>query len=231
MNQKLLTKLWYLKKADIFSDFSENEMAELERMTVMKNLRKGEILYLAGEQALNLYILKHGVIKISRILTDGRELIVELLKPGEIFGELEAMDQSERDSQATACEDAMLCVMKGNNFTELVRTKPRMALRVTKLMGLKRRTIENRIENILFKGVAERVASLLLDLAGRFGRSDQDTVIIDLVLSHQEIADLVGAVRVTVTETLSEFRKLECLDYTGRKIILKDIPQLKSFHR
>lgn len=220
-------KLWYLKKVDLFSDFDPNEIEELKSLTVMKTLRKGEVLYLAGDSAKDIYILKHGVIKISKILPDGRELIVELLKPGEIFGEVDAMDQSQRDSQATACEDSILCAMKGSDFMTMVGKKPKMALRVTKFMGLRRRTLENRIENILFKSVPQRIASLLIDLAGRFGRASQDTVTIDLALSQAEIADLVGAVRVTVTETLSEFRKCGWLDYNGRKIVIQDLSQLR----
>ena len=124
-------KIWYLQRVNLFADISSEEMMELARMTQEKTFRKKEIIYLPGQQGNHVYLLKKGIVKISKITEDGRELTLALLKPGEVFGEVEAMDQSRRDTQAEAHSDTMICMLGRDDFLKMIQSKPQLGIRLS----------------------------------------------------------------------------------------------------
>lgn len=224
---KGIAKIWYLKKVNLFKGMSKEEMAELARLTQMKSFRKKEIIFFPGQPGNHVYFLKRGIIKISKVAADGRELTLALLEPGEIFGELEAVDEGIRDTQAEAHSDVLICVLNRNDLTRLMQAKPELGIRLSKLIGFRRRVIENRLENLLFKSVAQRLVLLLLELADKFGEKDAQGMRIDLPLTHEDLANLIGTARATLTETLNDFKKEGLLETEGKRITIKKPEGLK----
>jgi CRP-like cAMP-binding protein len=221
------SKLWYLKRIPLFSGFSDDELHDVERLTRMRRCAKGEVLYLPGQRGEFLYMLKAGVVKISRLLPDGRELTLALLKPGDVFGEVEVIGDTPAGDQAMAYHDVLLCVIHRADFLRWMSRKPDLALRVTKLIGLRRHVIEHRIERLLFRSAPAKVAALLLDLAEQFGRRGPEGVALELPLTHQEIANLTGSVRETVSDVLGTFRVRGWVRAEGRRLCLTDTEALR----
>lgn len=220
-------KIWYLKQVNLFKGMSKEEMAELARLTQMKSFRKKEIIFLPGQPGNHVYLLKQGVVKISKVTTGGHELTLALLKPGEIFGELEAVDEGVRDTQAEAHSDVLICVLSRQDLTRLMEAKPELGIRLSKLIGFRRRVIENRLENLVFKSVAQRLVLLLLELADKFGEKDAQGIRIDLPLTHEDLANLIGTARATLTEVLNAFKKEGLLETEGKRITIKKPEGLK----
>ena len=146
-------KIWYLKQFNFLNTMSEEEMASLSSVLIDNKVRKKQPIYLAGDPGENLYFLKEGRVKISRIDQSGKEFTLTLLEPGEIFGELGLFDDSPRETTAIALEDSIICMMKRSDFEKYVTNRPELSLKLNKLMGLRLRQIENRIEELLFQDV------------------------------------------------------------------------------
>jgi len=216
-------KLWYLKRFPLFTGFTRKEMGEVERLTEMRRYGKGEVLYLPGQLGNQLFLIKSGIVKLSRLLADGRELTLALLKPGDVFGELEVIGDAPRSAQATAYGPTVLCAMQKRDVLRWMQRKPDLALRITKLIGLRRHVIERCLERLLFRAAPAKLAALLLDLATQFGRQTTGgRLIIDVPLTHQELANLTGSVRETVSDVLLQFRDHGLIAIDRRRIELRD---------
>lgn len=223
-----LSKIWYLKRINLFKSMSQEEMMQLAKKVVEKSFRKKETIYLPGEPGNHVYLLKKGVVKISKVTNDGRELTLALLKPGEIFGELEVVGEGNRDGQAEAHSDVLICALNKNDLMNMMQMKPELGIRLSKLIGFRRHTIENRLENLVFRSIPEKLAALLLELSEQFGEESPEGIKINLSLTHQDLANLIGASRPTVSETLIDFKNKALIDIKGRSLFIKNAARLKS---
>lgn len=214
------SKLWYLKNINLFRGMTEAQMRMVEQRTIMREVRRRETLYLAGDTGDRIYLLKRGVVKISTLDEDGREIILALLRMGEVFGEEAALDDSPRDHMAEAYEDALVCIITKQDFLEMLRAHPDLAFKVTKLIGFRLKTFRSRVEKLLFKGAPARLAAALVELASDHGVPDDQGILLPLRLSQQDLANLIGVTRESVNLALSEFRKKGLVAVEGRTIRL-----------
>lgn len=212
------SKLWYLSNFNLFKSMTAAQMEDLSRRTVMREVKRREALYLPGDPGDRIYLLKRGVVKISALLDDGREMILALLRPGEVFGEEAALEEAPRDHMAEAYEDALICIITRKDFLDMLRSNPDVAFSVTKLIGFRLRTFRTRVETLLFKGAAARLAQTLLELANEHGVPDSRGVLLPLRLSQQNLANLIGVTRESVNLTLSDFRRRGLVELDRRSL-------------
>ncbi|MBI5197787.1 MAG: Crp/Fnr family transcriptional regulator [Nitrospirae bacterium] len=229
MERTFPSRLWYLKRIKLFSGLSEDEMKRMEQLTRMESVRRQQPVYFPGDPGDQVYLLKEGRVRISRITEDGHELTLEILEPGEIFGELEALENSLRDTMAVALDDISLCVIRKDDFESFLQRRSDLSIRLTKLTGLRLKKIENRIGNLLYRDIPSRLAGLLLDLAEEMGKEEGGSILIRTRFTHQELANLIASTRETVTLTLGEFRKKGLIDFDRKRIIIRDKPGLTAF--
>ena len=219
-------KLWYLENFNILKALSKSEMMKLNERTKMRNCHKNEVIYLPYEKSNTIYFLKEGKVKISSVSEDGREMIHAILGQGEIFGELAITDQSERKQIAEATEDALVCSIDVNEFSEFMRSNSRLNLSITKAIGFRLRKIQARLESLWFKSAPERIRSFIKDLADEHGRDVGDEKSVNLNLTHQEIASLTATTRQTVTSTLNDLEKKGIIIYDRKRILIKKYNEL-----
>lgn len=227
------SKIWYLQKIHLFKEMTSEEMGQLDRSTRMESVKKKTPIFFPGDPSKQVYLLKEGRVKISRISEDGREVTLALLEPGEIFGELEILDGSPRDTMAEALDDSQICVVNKDLFLDMVRRKPAFSFRLTKLIGLRMRKIESRVEDLVFRDVSARLAHLLLDLSNEYGKETKEGIYLGIKITHQEIANLIGSIRETVSAILGEFKRDKWISFDGRQILLlrKDLLEKRSGSR
>lgn len=224
-------KLWYLKRFNLLEALSEQEMMSLNDLVVDNDVKKRQPIYLAGDPGEKLYFLKKGRVKISRLDESGKEFTLTLLEPGEIFGELGLFDDSPRETMAVALEDSLICMMKRKDFEAYAANKPELAFKLNKLMGLRLRQIENRIAELLFRDVPARLARLLLRLADQHPRETKHGVRIDIKLSQQELANLIGATREMTSSVLNSFKKESLINVISKYIYIMDRQRLEMIAR
>ncbi len=201
------TKLWYINSNHIFCDLPEKDKSEMASLMTPKRINRKGFVFNKGDWANALYILKEGRIKITYIAKDGRELTIDILEPGDIFGELTMAEDEERRTSAEAIEDSLICTISTEAFEAFLSMKPHISLTITKWMGSRLRKIENRFEKLIFQDVPTRLTSLLNDLADKYGEEVEEGLKITIKLSHQEMANLIGAARETVTLEINNMKR------------------------
>ena len=201
------TKLWYINTNNIFSGLPEKDKGEIASKLTEFSIRKKGLIYSAGDTAGTVYILKEGRIRIIRYSEDGKELTVDILEPGDIFGELTVAGEEERETDAVAMEDSYICAIKRKDFEDFISKMPYLSLSITKWIGLRLRKIESRFNDIIFQDVHTRLITIFKDLSEKYGVPVSNGRKIEIHLSHKEIASLIGATRETVTLELNNLKR------------------------
>jgi CRP/FNR family transcriptional regulator, cyclic AMP receptor protein len=212
----------FLSMIPLFSGLFEHEAAELERAAQPLFIRKKQVAYRPGDPADAIFIIRSGRIKISKITEDGREIILNLLKTGDVFGEMAFLEDSPRDTFAEALDDTNVFLFKKVDLLQLIKKRPAITYRLAKVIGERRKEAEKNMESFLYKGVRERLANLLLKLSNDYGIKDSRGKMLRIKITHQDLANLIGSSRETVSLTLGDFRREGYIDINERKIIIKD---------
>lgn len=221
-------KVWYLKKIGLFKRLSQEEMQRIEGATKMERVKRRGIIFFQGEPGEYVYFLKSGRVRLYRLLEDGKELTLDYLEPGDIFGELSIIGGYTHDTVAEAVEEAYVCAMRREDFEELLKRNPSLAFQITKLIGLRLQRVEGRIGDLIYKDIPRRLAYILLRLADKYGINDSRGILLRIKLSHKELASLIGSSRETVTLTMNEFKNKGFIENRHRRIIIKDKNALAS---
>ena len=223
------TKFWHLKNISLFEGLPDATMAAMDRMSSMSDVKAHQPIYFPDERSSAIFFLKQGHVKISRIHADGREVILEVIGPGEVFGELSLSDNEPPASEmAQALDDVLICTVRKEDFEMLLAKNPQLNLQVTKRIGLRLRKFEERVTDLLFKDTRARLATFLVRYAEEFGRMKAGTVTVPMHLSHQEIALLTGAARQTITTTLNELRDEGLIDFTRKELVVNRMEKLTA---
>ncbi len=212
MSEDQSGKIGYLHMVDVFQDLTEEEVAEIDRVTTVTTCRRGKIFYMPEDTSEVLFLLKDGRVQLYRISPDGKKLVIATVGPGTIFGEMALIGQGMHNTFAEATEDCVLVVMSREDVERLLVTRPRVALRIFEALGSRLKETESRLEEIAFKGIPARLASLLLQLTSE---QQSDTI---AGLTHQDLGEQIGTYRETTTQTLNTFKSEGLIDI-GRKRI------------
>lgn len=205
-------KLHYLTTIEIFRDLSRPEIEGIDRQLSMSTSPPGNVFYMPDETGEVLFLLKKGTVQLYRLTPEGKKIVIATLGPGSLFGEMSLIGQGMHSTFAEAVDECKLCVMSRADVERLMREKPQVALRIVEAMGARLVQMERQVEDVAFKSIPARLASLLLRLADERG---SDTV---TGYTHQDLAEMVGTYRETVTLTLNEL-KADGLVEIGRKQI------------
>ena len=219
-------KFWFLKKSDLFERLTPAQIERLESRCKAKAFKRGEMIYLPNDISDSLILVSSGRVKLYHITSDGKQALLALVDPGELFGELALFSTSQREEFAEAMEATTLILIPGVEIQKLMEEHPAVSVGVTKLMGLRMRRIERRLKSILFRSNRERLIHLLLELAEKYGRPTVDGVRLSIKLSHQDLASIIGSTRETVTVVLGELQNEKSISIEKRRITLPDIKQL-----
>lgn len=215
------TKLWYLERFRLLQCLSQAQRRHVERMTRMVEVKRGEPIYLPGDPSDQVFLLKTGAVKIVGRSPDGRDAILAILQPGDLFGELADVDEAPRDHRAEAVNDSVLCGMPRSVLIDLMKQSPDLGYQITKLIGFSVRKLRTRVEELLCRSASARLAHTLLDLSRRYGVPDADGVLIPLRLSQADLGKLVGVSRETVNGILQRWKEQGLVEMNRRTIRIK----------
>ena len=199
-------RLCPLAGVDIFADLSEAEMRAIAEAAPMRTYAPGQMLFTPHHRVEALFILKRGRVRIFRVSTDGQVLTTAIITPGTIFGEMVLLGQQMYDNWAEAIDEALVCVMSRDDVYRFLLSDPRIAARITAILGSRLAAMERRLTEAVFKTVPQRVAATLLALSTeperrpgllRFGTKP-------ITITHEQLAALVGTSRETATKALGE---------------------------
>jgi CRP-like cAMP-binding protein len=212
-------RIWYLKHINILEDLSKQQLMELGAHCSMTHYSRDEIVYLPGSNS-QIYFLKAGSIKLISLSEAGKEIVKEVIRPGEIFGKIINSDP-DIPEQAKTLEDSMVCYLPYERWQEFVANNLTLNIKIAKWMGLRIRRLERKMDTLYFKESNDRIVELLNDLASRMGNAnDTGDIEIRLKLTHKELGQLSGTSRQSVTTFLSVLRDKGLIFYDRKRIIL-----------
>jgi CRP/FNR family transcriptional regulator, cyclic AMP receptor protein len=219
-------KLQYLKEFNLFTSICDEEMTQVAAATRLARRCRGEFIYLPGESSDKIYFLKTGIVKLTEIVEEGREVLLDIIDRGEIFGEIDALHGCPRAESAQVIQDALLCQIKSRDFGDLLKRYPELAQRVYGLIVLRLRKIEKRLVNLICKDVETRVKEALVDLMSEKG-AEHDRYP-HIRLTQQDIADLVGASRQETAKVLKRLEEDDVIRLKYCLVIVKSPDRLRA---
>jgi CRP/FNR family cyclic AMP-dependent transcriptional regulator len=205
---------------DIFCDLEPEEMAAFEQQTEMRTCRRGQILYSQEDRAEVLFLLKRGRVQLYRLTPSGKRLELALIEPGTFFGEMPLVGESLRHTFAEAAEDSLICVMSRADIEGLMRERSEVALRMIEVLGRRLALCEARLEEMAYRSVPARIAAVLT----RLSQGHNGEVV---SITHQELGDMIGALRESVTKVLDEFQREGLVELGRGRVILRDVAGLQ----
>ncbi len=213
--------------APLFADMDSEESKALFESMVPVELTRGDVLFREGEPGDRLYVIAQGKIKLGRRSSDGRENLLSILGPGEMFGELSLFDPGPRTATASSVSDALVYELRHQALVQWIAAHPNVATTLLGALARRLRRTNETLADLVFSDVPGRVAKALLDLSARFGEPNDDGIRVAHDLTQEELAQLVGASRETVNKALADFATRGWVRREGRAVVLLDIDRLE----
>ena len=218
-----------LKKIDLFKNLSDEDLKELEHYLSTALFRKKEDIFTEGDAPEWFYIVLTGKVKVTKISHDGKEIILEIISPYDIFGGVAVLRNFPYPANAVAMEDSEILKISRKNLMRLVDRFPNLMFCIALQLGDRMKSSYDSLKNIALERVEARIAALLLKLGNKVGVETDAGLMIDMRLTKQDVADMVGTTVETSIRTFSKFKKEGLVTDSDGKIIIKDLDRLMSF--
>lgn len=219
---------WFNHPIDFISNLSLQDRQGLYHLGNKRCYRRAEMVFHVGSSSDEVFVLLDGKVKIFELSKEGKEMILWFCFPGELFGLSEVFQRSGREVNAQACSQLEVLSIKKADFERYIKQHPHLAMQVIELLGYRLRELSDVLSNLASDDVTSRVIKLLTRLCNRYGKPNGDQILLDIALTHQEMADMIGTSRQTVTTVLSMLRKKGILKMEQRSIYLQDIAWIES---
>jgi CRP/FNR family cyclic AMP-dependent transcriptional regulator len=212
----------YLSDSELFRDLSARDLTELELVTTLTTVTRGRVFYRPEDPGERLFLLRQGRVQLYRISPEGKKLVIATLGPGALFGEMALLGQQMHNAFAEAMEDCSIMVMSRADLERLMLNDPTIGRRILTLTQRRLTDAEARLEDMAFKGIPARLASLLLRLSAD---QDSDTI---TGLTHQDLAETIGTYRETATQVLNDLKADGLIEIGRKRITILDAARLRD---
>ncbi len=223
------SKYWFFKHFFFFDLIDDDEYKELDVQSEFVQCQKDGFVYLSGDQEDSVFFLKQGYIKLGTYDDQGKEIILNVLQPGDIFGSIAHGQRRGVPTEfAQAISEASVCKINTERFQQMLATRPDLTVQVMKTMGDRIHKMERKLVSLAFKDARTRVIDFLKDFATEYGRVRGAEIHIENFLTHQDMASLTATSRQLVSTLLNELREAGDIEYDRKVIIVKKpIEELK----
>jgi CRP-like cAMP-binding protein len=209
---------------------NKSDLRRIVKIGKKQIVLQGRTIFNENTSGERFYIVISGRIKIFTISGEKKKTLA-ILEKGEFFGEMALLDMEPRSASSIALQDSELIVIKKQDFRKLLAKQPNIAFQIMKTISQRLRQADKEIEALTFGDVIGRLANTLLELAKKYGQNSPEGIKINMPFSHQDIAELIGTGREMVSRVLNRFRRLNCITYSGRLLVLTNRDKLKQWVR
>lgn len=210
------------------SYFSANTFSKLKDIMYNKELQKGERLFLEGDKANKLYYIKRGVVKLSKTVDDGKELVLYYFRQGDLFGELEGFNGEKCSLSAEVVLPSSIGVIRQDDLEILLKLQGELAVEFIKWLAQLQRFTQFKLRDLLFYGKIGALASTLIRMVNTCGIKDNGRIRFSVHFTNTELANMIGASRETVNRMLQQFKQNNVIDYDEGSLIILDLIYLKE---
>ncbi|MPZ95378.1 MAG: cyclic nucleotide-binding domain-containing protein [Propionibacteriales bacterium] len=220
-----------LRQAPLFNGLDDEAATALKASMKQSRVRRGEVVFREGDSGDRLYVVTEGKVKLGLSSSDGRESLLAILGPGQMFGELSLFDPGPRSATVTAVTDATFATLAHDELVRWLTGRPDVARGLLSQLAGRLRRANDVVADLVFSDVPGRVAKQLLELSARFGRTADDGIHVHHDLTQEELAKLVGASRETVNKALADFAQRGWLRLEPRSVVILDVERLRRRSR
>jgi len=210
----------FLRNVSLFKGLNEEGLEALAELCFTREFAKESVIILAEEEGDALSIIEEGQVKVCISSEEGREVILSLLGPGAVFGELALLDGKPRSANVIATDDTSLVMLRRSDFQQLIYKTPQIAMALLAELARRLRRTDRQIEGLALLDVTSRISETLLQLADDQGKDTAEGIAIDSRPTHQELANMSGTTRETVSRALKRLEDQGYISCRGRKIII-----------
>ncbi|MEE3257940.1 MAG: Crp/Fnr family transcriptional regulator [Candidatus Latescibacterota bacterium] len=210
----------FLRNVSLFESLDQQELEALSDLAFTRTFSKDNVIILAEEEGDTLFIIKKGQVKVSIVSEEGREVILSLLGESSVFGELSLLDGKPRSANVVATEETDLLMLRRADFVQLIYKTPQIATALLAELATRLRKTDRQIEGLALLDVTSRISETLLQLATEQGTETVDGVVIESRPTHQELANMSGTTRETVSRVLKRLEEQGYISCSGRKIAI-----------
>ncbi|HTR80479.1 MAG TPA: Crp/Fnr family transcriptional regulator [Bacteroidota bacterium] len=226
----MLEEVVFLRNVPIFNELNDQELEKIAALGVRKKYKKGSIILLEEETGAALFVIVSGKVKIVRMDDDGREVILSILGESDFFGEMAILDGLTRSASVVATAKSELFMIHRRDFLKLLNDYPMVAIALLRELTGRLRKADAQIKSLSLKDAAGRVANVVLQLADDIGMFRKGRVEIDEIPLQQDLANMAGTSRETISRMIHKFIKKGYLQLQGNKLIINDYESFKNLH-
>ncbi len=216
-----------LKTVPLFSGLQDRDLSRIADLMVTKKYRKNNLIFFEDDLGQNLFIIKYGRVKISRIDEKGDEVIFAILGEGEFFGELSIIDGLTRSATVTSIDEVELLVLRRGDFLDILQKYPQIAITLLKELASRIRKSDTQIKSLSLKDARGRVATTLIRLAEDIGYMQEGKVVIKKLPLQKDLANISGTSRETISRVVKKLEQEGYFIKKGNTIIFKDFESFK----
>jgi CRP-like cAMP-binding protein len=217
-----------LKYIPLFSELVDDDLEEIVKLAVRQTYKKDNMILIEEEIGSTMFIILDGRVKISRISDDGREVILSILSEGDFFGEMSILDGQNRSANVVTLEDSKIMVIRREDFLQMLHDYPQIAINLLKELAQRLRKSDSQIKSLSLQNATGKVASTLLRIADDSGKIHLGQVEIPHLPPQQDLANMAGTSRETISRVLKSLTKQGYLKKEGNRLIILDYESFRS---
>ncbi len=217
-----------LETVPIFSELQEDELEKIAAVMHKRTYPKNKIILMEEDEGDMLFIIDSGSVKITRISEDGREVILSMLGEGEFFGEMSIFDGEVRSANVVTLEQSEVFTLKRADFLSILERYPKISVTLLQELALRLRKSDQLIESLSLGDAENRIGLMLLRIAEESGIYKQGDVVIDKLPFQQDIANMAGTSRETVSRTLKSLENQNMISKSGHRLIIKNYDHFRE---
>jgi CRP/FNR family transcriptional regulator len=212
-------KIEFLRNIQLFSSLSDEELNQVCSKVIVEEFKKNEVIFYEEDTNNFMYIILFGKVKVVQITKDGKEIILAMHKSNELFGEISLIDGKTSPATVLATEDSLIAIISKKEFFSLLSNQGKVLEKFLQILCSRLRESWKRIQILNFKNSSDRIKMLFLMLSYDNGKKTPEGIILNVKLTHQNIADMAGLTRETVTRVLDKWQKIVDITILKNKII------------
>jgi CRP-like cAMP-binding protein len=221
------SNVWYFEDIDLYNILCPHKVPNMQEKHTFHKFKKDDFIYFEDEQSEHIYLIAEGRVKIGSYTEDGKEVTKAILSAGEIFGELALIGQEKHTDFAQSMDNnTTIYPMNIDDMHELMAHNKALSLKIYKLLGLRIKKLERKVESLVFKDSRTRIVEFLRDWANEKGKKVGFETMMKNYLTHKDIAALTGTSRQTVTTILNELKEKNIINFDRRRILVRDMDKL-----
>jgi len=229
-------KIKYLSRINLFHDLNIEELQQMESIAPITVTKKGTLITSPNKSQKRLYLIKRGKVRMYTMTNNGKELTIDVLGSGHVFGEISLFAPGSHYIYTKAIEDSVICSIDKVQFEQIIKEKPDIALKVIKILSTRLKEMEEMMEQMAYGSVRNKLLFLLNRLSEKFGEplyehadGENEWIQLGVKVTHQELASMMGSIRETVTEILNELISEGVVNRTStRGIFIIHLKRLKE---